>query len=462
MKNSAKNMYNPCLDAGGVAITPFISTSALKSAFDKSGHVSDYVFVSVLPHEGMAVVPSPNCLMRMTEVACDIKAAMVYCDYSAVTESGIERHPVIGYSLGSVRDDFDFGHIVLLNRAMVYDVLRDMPEYGFAAWYALRLALSRRGAIVRIPETLYAVDQTDTRLSGEKQFDYVNPRNREVQVEMELAFTSHLHEIHAWLPGRSALINPEEGDFPVEASVIIPVRNRERTVADAVRSALAQKAGFLFNVIVVDNHSTDGTSAILEALANEDSRVVHIVPESMTLGIGGCWNLAVNDSRCGRFAVQLDSDDLYKDASTLQKVVDTFRRERCAMVVGSYELVDFAGNPIPPGLIDHKEWTDGNGHNNALRINGLGAPRAFFTPVFRRLQLPDVSYGEDYAMGLRVSRNYRIGRIYESLYLCRRWEGNSDAALSVEKVNANNAYKDWLRTVEINARINMSRESACL
>ncbi len=426
MKNSAKNMYNPCLDAGGVAITPFISTSALKSAFDKSGHVSDYVFVSVLPHEGMAVVPSPNCLMRMTEVACDMKAAMVYCDYSAVTESGIERHPVIGYSLGSVRDDFDFGHIVLLNRAMVYDVLRDMPEYGFAAWYALRLALSRRGAIVRIPETLYAVDQTDTRLSG------------------------------------SALINPEEGDFPVEASVIIPVRNRERTVADAVRSALVQKAGFLFNVIVVDNHSTDGTSAILEALANEDSRVVHIVPESMTLGIGGCWNLAVNDSRCGRFAVQLDSDDLYKDASTLQKVVDTFRRERCAMVVGSYELVDFAGNPIPPGLIDHKEWTDGNGHNNALRINGLGAPRAFFTPVFRRLQLPDVSYGEDYAMGLRVSRNYRIGRIYESLYLCRRWEGNSDAALSVEKVNANNAYKDWLRTVEINARINMSRESACL
>ena len=315
----------------------------------------------------------------------------------------------------------------------------------------------RRRLPVHIPEPLYTVEITDTRKSGEKQFDYVNPRNREVQVEMEQAFTHHLREIGAWIPRSAALIDPSADGhtFPVEASVVIPVRNRARTVADAVRSALAQQTLFDFNVIVVDNHSTDGTSEILGQLAREDSRVVHIVPESRSLGIGGCGNVAVHAPQCGRYAVQLDSDDLYSGPDTLVKVVEKFRSERCAMVIGSYELVDFEGKPLPPGLIDHREWTDDNGANNALRINGLGAPRAFYTPVIRSIEFPDVSYGEDYAVGLRISRSYRIGRIYESLYLCRRWEGNSDAALSVERVNANNVYKDWLRAVEIAARQQM-------
>lgn len=444
--------------ADGLVMTPLVSTAWLQDMLSRVPESARYLILSLLPEPGMRIERSANCETRMREVAADASAAMVYCDYSVVTPSGTERHPVICYSEGSVRDDFDFGHLVMIDCAMARDAVRNMVPYRFAAWYALRLALSRRGSLIRIPETLYAVDRTDNRLSGEKQFDYVNPRNREVQVEMEQAFTSHLHAVGGWLPRRSRLIDPAEGDFAMEASVIIPVRNRVRTVEDAVRSALAQQTDFRFNVIVVDNHSSDGTGEILESLAHADSRVVHIVPESRSLGIGGCWNRAVNDSRCGRFAVQLDSDDVYKDSSTLAKIVDTFRRERCAMVIGSYELVDFDGHPIPPGLIDHKEWSDDNGHNNALRINGLGAPRAFFTPVFRRIQLPDVSYGEDYAMGLRISREYRIGRIYESLYLCRRWEGNSDAALSVERVNANNAYKDWLREMELKARVDMCKE----
>ena len=448
----------PVIAEGGV-ITPLISTVELRDVFETLPCEAEYVLLSICPFVGMKIDRAPGCVTRMASVASDTSASMVYGDYSVVSEQNVERHPVIGYGCGSVRDDFDFGPLVLVDIAAARCALAAMPHYRFAAWYALRLALSRAGEIVRVPEALYVVDRTDTRRSGEKQFDYVNPRNREVQVEMEEAFTAHLHAVGAWLPGRSKLIDPDEGDFAVEASVIIPVRNRARTIGDAVRSALAQQAPFPFNVIVVDNHSTDGTGAILEALSREDERVVHIIPGHCSLGIGGCWNLAVNDVRCGRFAVQLDSDDLYKDSSVLLKIVEAFRRERCAMVIGSYELVDFEGRPIPPGLIDHKEWSDDNGHNNALRINGLGAPRAFFTPLFRKIQLPDVSYGEDYAMGLRMSREYRIGRIYESLYLCRRWEGNSDAALSVERVNANNAYKDWLRGVEISARIRRNSEN---
>ena len=340
----------------------------------------------------------------------------------------------------------------------------ELSELKFSAWYAcwlwFAMARGNAGAIVRIPEPLYTVGQTDARKSGEKQFDYVDPRNREVQLEFERAFTLILERIGARLPASRTTINPDEQDFPVEASVIIPVRNRARTIADAVRSALTQTPEFSFNVIVVDNHSTDGTTDILSELAASDPRVIHVIPESTTLGIGGCWNLAVNHSCCGRFAVQLDSDDLYKSADVLQRIVDTFRRERCAMVIGSYELVDFNGNPIPPGLIDHKEWTDANGANNALRINGLGAPRAFYTPVFRQIGMHNVSYGEDYGIGLNISRTWRIGRIYDSLYLCRRWEGNSDADLSVEKVNANNTYKDWLRTIELEARIRLNCESS--
>jgi len=398
---------------------------------------------------------SDGFLSRSIEVLEDTGAPMVYADYYDATGDTTVAHPLNGYAEGCVRDDFDFGHLAVCRVSALRAVVDEIPVCRYAAWYALRLALSRTGRPERIPERLYTLVAAGAAEGG--QFDYVNPRNREVQIEMEQVFTDHLRKIGAWLPERSLSIDPTEGDFPVEASVVIPVRNRARTVADAVRSALAQKTGFSFNVIVVDNHSTDGTTAILEELAREDARVVHIVPESTTLGIGGCWNLAVGNVACGRYAVQLDSDDIYKSPDTLRKVVETFRRERCAMVVGSYELVDFAGNPLPPGLIDHREWSDENGHNNALRVNGLGAPRAFFTPVFRLIRLPDVSYGEDYAMGLRISRSYRIGRIYESLYLCRRWEGNSDAALSLERMNANNAYKDWLRTCEIAARRRMNR-----
>ena len=394
-------------------------------------------------------------ISRSIEVLESTGGMMAYADYYDEDSAGVHPHPLNDYFMGCVRDDFDFGHFVVCRRDALCQAVAEIPRLSYGAWYALRLALSRIGRLVHIPERLYTFRGDGS--GGDDQFGYVNPRNREVQVEMEQVFTDHLRAIGGWLPARTELIDPSAGEFPVEASVIIPVRNRVRTVADAVRSALAQRAEFAFNVIVVDNHSTDGTTGVLEELALTDSRLIHIVPDSTVLGIGGCWNLAVNDERCGRYAVQLDSDDVYKGPDTLARIVDLFRRERCAMVVGSYELVDFEGNPLPPGLIDHREWTDGNGHNNALRINGLGAPRAFFTPVFRAIQLPDVSYGEDYAMGIRVSRQYRIGRIFDSLYLCRRWEGNSDAALSLERINANNAYKDWLRTCELTARCAMMK-----
>jgi hypothetical protein len=405
----------------------------------------------IIQREG-TLVQRDNCVHRLVAVAEASGAAMVYSDYDEATATGVVAHPTIDCHIGSVRDDFDCGALWLVRTDLLQAAVECCNGLDYGVLYALRLSLMRSGKVMRVPERLYTIDCTDTRTSGEKQFDYVNPRNREVQIEMETIFTEHLKRIGAFLTPERKLINIEEGDFPVDVSVIIPVRNRERTIADAVKSALAQTGDFSFNVIVIDNHSTDATSTILEQLAEADSRVVHLIPECTNLGIGGCWNYGVNDSRCGRFVVQLDSDDLYKDATTLQQVLDKFREARCAMVVGSYELVDFDGNMLPPGLIDHKEWTDANGANNALRINGLGAPRAFFTPILRAVQLPDVSYGEDYALGIRLSRTYRLSRIYTSLYLCRRWEGNSDAALSVERVNANNAYKDWLRACEIVAR----------
>lgn len=443
------------LEVAEVVVPAILSTSSLQAVDKEIAESVDYVLLKVIGNQGIEVEESENCCGRMVEIAAATGALMVYSNYAELTADGVLPHPVIDCHEGSVRDDFDCGALWLVSKAALHSYVQLAGNWRLGALYSLRLFLMRSGAVVRVPEMLYSVGRSDNRSSGEKQFDYVNPRNRDVQVEMEAVFTEHLKAIGAYLPERWNLINLDEGDFPVEASVIIPVRNRERTIADAIESALAQKADFDFNVIVVDNHSTDATGEIIDRLIMADSRVVRIVPGSRRLGIGGCWNLGVNDSRCGRFAVQLDSDDIYKDETTLQKVVDAFRRDRCAMVIGSYELVDFNGNPIPPGLIDHREWTDENGANNALRINGLGAPRAFFTPVFRRLQLPDVSYGEDYAMGLRISRTYRIGRIYESLYLCRRWEGNSDASLSIERVNANNAYKDWLRRCEIIARKNM-------
>ncbi|AKU68955.1 DUF4922 domain-containing protein [Prevotella fusca JCM 17724] len=401
-----------------------------------------------------------HALERMLQVAEETDAAMVYADHYSVEAGKTVKHPVTAYQLGSIRDDFDFGSVVLLKTAYLkeYATRKVAKDYQFAGWYNLRLFLSRKGELFHLNEYLYTEEEDDLRASGEKQFDYVNPRNREVQIEMEQAATAHLAAINA-LVDTMLYAQPDFSgeDFPVEASVVIPVFNREKTVRDAVVSALSQKTDFPFNVIVVDNHSTDGTTEILSSLA-ADERLVHLIPTRTDLGIGGCWNYAINDAHCGRFAVQLDSDDLYSSENTLQTIVNAFHEQKAAMIVGSYRMCDFDLNTLPPGLISHNEWTEDNGCNNALRINGLGAPRAFFTPLVRQHQFPNTSYGEDYAVGLAFSRRFRIGRIYDELYLCRRWGGNSDAVLSIDKVNANNHYKDQLRTVEILARQKQNQE----
>ena len=410
-------------------------------------------------------------LERFLRTADDTGAVMVYSDHYSVQEGKLEKHPVIDYQAGSLRDDFDFGSLWLVKaqNLLDYAAQQDRQEYQFAGLYDLRLYLSRVGEIFHVNEFLYTEDELDTRKSGEKQFDYVNPRNREVQIEMEKACTHHLEKVGA-LVDTNYYRQPDfdEQEFEYEASVIIPVFNREKTIADAVKSALSQKTSFKFNVIVVNNHSTDRTGEILSEIAHEmeerndkqAGRLVQIVPDRNDLGIGGCWNMAINSDHCGKFAVQLDSDDLYSSPKTLQKIVDAFHKQKAAMMIGSYRMCDFDLNTLPPGLIDHKEWTEDNGCNNALRINGLGAPRAFFTPLVRQIQFPNTSYGEDYALGLVFSRRYRIGRIYDELYLCRRWGGNSDAALSIDKVNANNLYKDRLRTMELKARQQMLQGKA--
>ena len=411
---------------------------------------------------GREVTITEDAANRMKEHADSTGAGLVYSDYvKMMGADAIAPAPLIDIQAGSLRDDFDFGALVLLTPAGT-DAYLDFKGADFktAGFYQLRLAIQRSLPIVRMPQPLYTITETDFRTSGQKQFDYVNPRNRDVQIEMEAACTEHLKLIDGYLkPGAGAKVDATAGCFPVLASVIIPVRNRERTVADAVKSALSQQLDGPFNVIVVDNHSTDGTTRILADLAKADERLIHIIPERTDLGIGGCWNLAVNDSRCGRFAVQLDSDDLYSGPDTLQKIVDKFREGGYSMVIGSYRMCNFDLETLPPGIIDHKEWTDENGPNNALRINGLGAPRAFYTPVVREIGFPNVSYGEDYAVAIRIAGQYRLGRIFDELYLCRRWEGNSDAALSPEKVNANNLYKDSLRTAELQRRIISNRNS---
>lgn len=400
-----------------------------------------------------------HALDRMLRVATDSGAGMVYADSYIQKDGQTEKHPAIDYQKGSIRDDFDFGQLLLIRSSLLHDYAakQQKADYKYAGLYDLRLYISRKAEIFHINEYLYTQIETDFRKSGERQFDYVNPRNREVQVEMEQAATRHLEKIGATVD-TSHYRKPDfsEQDFCCEASVVIPVYNRAKTVADAVKSALSQKTTFKYNVIVVDNHSTDGTFEILNDIAKEDKRLIHIVPTRTDLGIGGCWNVAIDDERCGRFAVQLDSDDLYSSPQTLQRIVDEFHRQGAAMIIGSYRMCNFQLETLPPGLIDHSEWTDLNGPNNALRINGLGAPRAFFTPILRQIQFPNTSYGEDYALGLAFSRKYRIGRIFDELYLCRRWDGNSDAALSIERQNANNLYKDRLRTLEISARQQMS------
>ncbi len=394
-----------------------------------------------------------HALDRFMQICSDSGAGMVYSDYFEMKEGNRQPHPVIDYQDGSLRDDFDFGSLLFYSAPALKDAVSRMAvPYKFAGFYDLRLKVSQKQKLVRIPEMLYTVIETDTRKSGEKQFDYVDPKNRQVQIEMEQACTAHLKEVGAWLSPQFRKIEFNEGNFEFEASVIIPVRNRVKTIGDAIQSVLSQKTTFKFNLLIIDNFSTDGTTDLIKSFAAKDPRVELIVPERKDLGIGGCWNEGIMHPKCGKFAIQLDSDDLYIDGNVIARVVAAFYEQNCAMLVGSYRMVNFKLEEIPPGLIDHKEWTPDNGRNNALRINGLGAPRAFYTPVIRKVKVPNVSYGEDYALGLNISRYYQIGRIYEPLYLCRRWEENSDASLDIQKLNGHNLYKDRIRTLEFWAR----------
>lgn len=398
-------------------------------------------------------------LERMLQVASDTGAGMVYSDHYQIKGGILSPLPVIDYQEGSLRDDFNFGSVLFYQTEALKEAVSQMKtSFEFAGLYDLRLRVSQKHMLFRLPEFLYTEQETDTRRSGEKMFDYVDPRNRAVQIEMEKACTAHLKATGGYLKPKFKPINFFTDIFPHEASVIIPVRNRVKTIEDAIRSVFMQKTSFDFNLIVIDNHSTDGTSDILKKLAREDKRLLHVMPARTDMGIGGCWNEGVFHPQCGKFAIQLDSDDLYIDQNVLQRIVDAFYQQQCAMVVGSYQMVNFKLEEIPPGLIDHREWTPENGRNNALRINGLGAPRAFYTPVLRSIRVPNVSYGEDYALGLAISRHYQIGRIYEPLYLCRRWDDNTDASLDIVKMNAHNTYKDRIRTIELWARMAMNRK----
>ena len=399
-------------------------------------------------------------LERMVHILEDSQAGMVYADHYQLKEGRQSIAPVIDYQQGSLRDDFEFGSVLLLRTDALKEAAARMKgDYQFAGLYDLRLKLSQRCKLEHINEYLYTEVEQDTRKSGEKIFDYVDPKNRSRQLEMEQACTEHLKEIGGYLVPEFEHIEFDKGDFEYEASVIIPVRNRIRTIRDAIRSVLAQQADFKFNLIIIDNHSTDGTTEAIDEF-KDDARLIHLIPERNDLGIGGCWNLGVHHPKCGKFAVQLDSDDVYKDEHTLATMVRAFYEQNCAMVVGTYMMTDFNMNMIAPGIIDHREWTPENGRNNALRINGLGAPRAFYTPVLREVKVPNTSYGEDYALGLNFSRRFQIGRVYDVVYLCRRWDDNSDAALDIVKTNANNLYKDRIRTWELQARIALNSKKS--
>ncbi len=396
-------------------------------------------------------------LERMIKIGNDTKAGLLYADHYQIVGDDKKNAPVIDYQKGSLRDDFNFGSVLLFNtKALVESAHRMKADYTAAGLYDLRLKLSQKYSIEHINEYLYSEVEKDTRKSGEKIFDYVDPKNRGIQIEMEKACTEHLKEIGGYLKPEFTHIEFDADEFEYKASVLIPVRNRIKTVKDAIASVLKQKTNFNFNLLIIDNHSTDGTTEAIQSF--DDERIIHIIPERKDLGIGGCWNVGVHHPKCGKFTVQLDSDDVYSDENTLQTIVDAFYEQNCAMVVGTYMMTDFNMNQIAPGIIDHKEWTPENGRNNALRINGLGAPRAFYTPVLREVKVPNTSYGEDYALGLNFSRNYQIGRIYDVLYLCRRWEDNSDASLDVVKMNAHNTYKDRIRTWELEARINLNKQ----
>jgi hypothetical protein len=410
---------------------------------------TDYVFIYL--HSG-SIEWSKYGHERMLQVAQATRAGMVYSDRYRNKDGKTEACPVLDYQEGSLRDDFDFGAVLLYKTSVLQQAVSLIKaNYLYASLYALRLEVSRIAKIVHINEYLYT-ENPSSFPQRQSAFDYVDPKNRAVQIEMEAACTSYLKNIGAYLKPEFKEVNLYETVFPVEASVIIPVKNREKTIEGAVQSALMQQTDFSFNILVVDNHSTDRTTAILQKIASEEKRLIHLIPSRNDLGIGGCWNEAVMHPQCGKFAVQLDSDDLYSNTQTLATIVRAFYEQNTAMVIGSYRMVNFDLEEVPPGIIDHREWTPENGRNNALRINGLGAPRAFYTPLLREIKLPNTSYGEDYAVGLAISRNYRIGRIYEPLYLCRRWEDNSDANPDIHRLNAYNHYKDSLRTQELWAR----------
>jgi glycosyltransferase involved in cell wall biosynthesis len=394
-------------------------------------------------------------LERFFHIADGTKAGLIYSDYYQISNGVRSNLPLIDYQEGSLRDDFNFGSVLFYNTSSLKKAVDETTQkYEHAGLYNLRLKVSQHADLIHINEYLYSEIEFDTRKSGEKLFDYVDPKNRAIQKEMEIACTDHLKKTGAYLAPEFKTISFDESNFPVEASVIIPVKNRVKTVEDAIHSVLLQKAGFKFNLIIVDNFSTDGTSEIIEKYARQDNRVIHIIPERSDLGIGGCWNIGLDSLHCGKFAVQLDSDDVYENENTLQTIVDAFYEQNCAMVIGSYTMINFNREVIAPGLVDHKEWTAENGRNNAMRINGLGAPRAFYTPVLREIKIPNTSYGEDYALGLHISREYQIGRIFNSIYLCRRWDDNSDAELDIVKMNGYNLYKDKIRTIELKARQN--------
>ena len=434
------------------------STAGLQQIAEASQD-ADYLLIHTRPTPLRLGYHAPE---RFLQIARQTEAGLVYADHYLLKADGTQTAcPVIDYQRGSLRDDFDFGSVWFVRGEDFRQSLNKAPSYEFAGLYYLRLRLAEQGIqkIVHLNEYLYTEVETDTRTSGEKQFDYVDPRNRNAQLEMEQVCTGHLKAIGGYLhPDDIEEVDLNAIQFRTEASVIIPVRNRVRTIEDAIHSVLQQQTSFPFNLIIIDNHSTDGTSEVIERYTN-DPRVIHLKPERTDLGIGGCWNMGILHPACGKFAIQLDSDDLYRDPHTLQTLVDAFHAQRCAMVIGTYRMTDFALETLPPGVIDHREWTPDNGRNNALRVNGLGAPRAFYTPILRQMLLPNTSYGEDYAAGLAVSRRYRIGRVYDVVYLCRRWEGNSDAALSIERINANNLYKDRIRTLELEARILHNRRT---
>jgi len=402
-----------------------------------------------------------NTIEQFLNKATNSSAGLLYSDYFVKSNNEIKKHPLIDYQPGSIRDDFDFGPLLFLKKNVLQIACKELQDEQsdslFSSQYQFRLAVSRKFSIERISKPLYAVEYLEMENYDEKLFRYIDPDNRELQVEMESVATNHLKKIGAFLEPGFEDVDFNEESFSVEASIIIPVKNRARTVKDAINSALAQKTNFIYNIIVVDNHSNDGTTEILNSIADENIKVIHHIPKNNELGIGGCWNEAIEHQECGRFSVQLDSDDIYFDENTLQRIIDKFYEEKYAMVIGSYILTDFNLNEIPPGTIDHKEWTPENGRNNALRVNGLGAPRAFYTPVIRKIKFPDVSYGEDYAVGLAVCREYKIGRIYETVYICRRWEGNTDASLTIEQENINNSYKDLIRSEEIKTRQELNR-----